>query len=81
MIEEMTASSYLGVVCCHCTGKIAVAGRSAVRYQDLKSRAFTLRCHMREQERVYGFHDVREFEGAPPVRVLRPKRTAGKVAS
>jgi hypothetical protein len=52
-----------------------------VRYQDLKSRAFTLRCHMREQERVYGFHDVREFEGAPPVRVLRPKRTAGKVAS
>ncbi len=69
-----------------------MAGRSAARYQelkesasndleDLKSRAFTLRCQICEKECVYSFSDVHEFEGAPPVRVRRPKRAAEKLAS
>jgi len=90
VIQEIANGSYPGVVCCHCTGKIAVAGRSAARYQELKenesnereelnSRVFTLRCQICEKERVYGFREIREFEGAPPVRVPRPKRGAAKM--
>src|ERR1700723_681995 len=65
MIQEITQSHYCGVLCSRCEERIPVPKRSAELYeelkhgevsvdQDAKSRAFTLRCKVCNEEGVYG---------------------------
>jgi hypothetical protein len=79
MIQEITQSHYWGVLCSRCKERIPVPRTTAVLYeelkrgevsegQDAKSRAFTLRCKVCNEESVYGVKEVLEFEGPPRVR-------------
>jgi hypothetical protein len=79
MIQELTQSHYWGVLCSRCKERIPVPGTTAVLYaqlkrgevsegQDTKSRAFTLRCKVCDEESVYGVKEFLEFEGSPRVR-------------
>jgi hypothetical protein len=85
MIQEITQSSYLGVLCSRCKERIPVPRTTTVLYeelkrgeasevQEIKSRAFTLRCKICNEESVYGAKEVLEFEGPPRVRTAEGKR-------
>jgi hypothetical protein len=87
MIQEMTQSHYLAVLCSRCKERIPVPNRAAVLYeqlelgevsgvQDVESRAFTLRCKACDGESVYRFEEIREFEGKPRIRASEKKKTA-----
>jgi hypothetical protein len=87
MIQEITQSSYLGVLCSRCEERIPVPRSTAVLYeelkrsegsegQDAKSRAFTLRCKVCNEESVYGVKEVLEFEGSPRLRTSEGKRAS-----
>ena len=82
MIQEITQSHYLGVPCSRCEERIPVPRWAAVLYeelkrgevsegQDVKSRAFTLRCKACNEEGVYQIKEVQEFEGMPRVRASK----------
>jgi L-lactate utilization protein LutB len=84
MIQELTRSHYAGVLCSRCKEAIPVPHRLAALHeelqrdevterQDLKSRAFALRCKACDEESVYGIKEVREFEGSPRVRKVKHK--------
>lgn len=87
MIQEVTQVHYLGVLCSRCCARIPVPKKAAVLYeevshgemsesQDVKSRAFTLRCKACDEEGVYATEAMREFEGPPRVRSSERKRDA-----
>lgn len=82
MIQEITQSHYLGVLCSRCEERIPVPRRAAVLYeelkrgavsdgQDVKSRAFTLRCKACNEEGIYENKEIQEFEGIPRVRASK----------
>lgn len=84
MIQELARSYYLGVLCSRCKEPIPVPERVASLYeelkrgeetqrQDLKSRAFALRCKACDGESVYGINEAQEIEGSPPVRKVKRK--------
>ena len=85
MIQEITQSHYCGVLCSRCEERIPVPKRSAELYeelkhgevsvdQDAKSRAFTLRCKVCNEEGVYGLKGIHEFEGQPRTRASNSRR-------
>ena len=87
MIQEITQRNYWGVLCSRCSERIPTPRRVAVLYEELKrgqvsdgqdaqSRAFTLRCRICDEEGVYGFEEIQEFEGPPRVRISERKRAA-----
>jgi hypothetical protein len=87
MIREITQSSYLGVLCSRCEERIPVPRTTALLYeelkrgevsegQDAKSRAFTLRCKVCNEESVYGVKEILEFEGPRRVRASEGKRAS-----
>jgi hypothetical protein len=49
--------------------------------QDAKSRAFTLRCKVCNEESVYGVKEILEFEGPPRIRTSERKRASTVRAS
>jgi hypothetical protein len=84
MIQEITRSNYLGVLCSRCNERISVPRKTAELYEELKHseasesqaakpRAFTLRCKVCNEEGVYAMEAIREFEGPPRVRVEKRK--------
>jgi hypothetical protein len=84
MIQEITQVQYLGVLCSRCNARIPAPKTAAALYeevkhgevsegQDVKSRAFTLRCKACDEEGVYAMEAIREFEGPPRVRAERHK--------
>jgi hypothetical protein len=84
MIQEITRSNYLGVLCSRCNERISVPRKTAELYEELKhgevsesqdaeSRAFTLRCKACNEEGVYAMEAVQEFEGPPRVRTEKVK--------
>jgi hypothetical protein len=86
MIQEITQSHYLGVLCSRCEERIPVPRRAAVLYeelkrgevsenQDVKSRAFTLRCKACNEEGVYEIKETQEFEGIPRARASKTQQT------
>ena len=91
MIQEITQHHYSGVLCSRCKERIPVPKRAAVLYEELKhdevsdgqdarSRAFTLRCRACDEEAVYGFKEVQEFEGPPRVRISEGKLAASNAS-
>jgi len=87
MIQEITRSNYLGVLCSRCNERIPVPKKTALLYeelkhsevsdsQDVKSRAFTLRCKACDEEGVYAVKEIQEFEGPPRVRASNSRRAA-----
>lgn len=91
MIQEITQRHYVGVLCSRCTERIPAPNRAAVLYEELKhgevsdgqdaeSRAFTLRCRVCNEEGVYGFKEIQEFEGAPRMRISERKRAASNAS-
>lgn len=87
MIQELTQAHYLGVLCSRCYARIPVPKKATALYeevtngemiegQDVKSRAFTLRCKACDEEGVYALEAVREFEGPPRVRSSERKLEA-----
>lgn len=85
MIHEITQRHYWRVLCSRCTERIPVPKRAAVLYdeltngevsggQDNKSREFTLRCKVCDQESVYGVVETQGFEWPPKVRTFEGKR-------
>jgi hypothetical protein len=87
MIQEITRSNYLGVLCSRCNERIPVPTKTALLYEepgqskvsnshDAKSRAFTLRCKACNEEGVYAVKEIQEFEGPPRVRALNSRRAA-----
>jgi hypothetical protein len=92
MIQEITQSHYLGVLCSRCKERIPVPNRCAVVYekpehgevsddQDVRSRAFTLRCKVCNEESVYGVKEILEFQGPPRVRTSERKPASTARAS
>jgi len=86
MIQEITQAQYLGVLCSRCNARIPAPKKTAELYeeikhgevsegQDVKSRAFTLRCKACNEEGVYAMEAIREFEGLPRVRAEKRKTT------
>ncbi len=84
MIQEISQIHYLGVVCSRCCARIPVPKKAAALYeevkhgemsegQDVKSRAFTLRCKACDEEGVYAMEAIREFEGPPRARSEKGK--------
>jgi hypothetical protein len=84
MIQEITQLRYLGVLCSRCNARIPVPKKAALVYeeakhgevnedQDVKTRAFTLRCKACDEESVYAMEVIREFEGPPRVRGEKSK--------
>jgi hypothetical protein len=82
MIQEITQSRYLGVLCSRCQERIPVTKRAAALYlrlqqgtlsdtEELSTTAFTIRCKACDEESVFGVDKVREFEG--PARTRRSK--------
>jgi phage FluMu protein Com len=76
MIQEITQRHYLGVHCSRCKERIPAPKKAAALHeelmhrevsdgQDAKSRAFTLRCKVCNEEGAYGFEEIQEFEGSP----------------
>jgi hypothetical protein len=91
MNQEITQRHYLGVLCSRCKERIPAPKRAAVLYEELKhgevsdsqdarSRAFTLRCRVCDEEGVYGFTEIREFEGPPRVRISEGKLAASNAS-
>jgi L-lactate utilization protein LutB len=87
MIQEITRSNYLGVLCSRCNERIPVPRKTAELHeelkhsevsenQDAKSRAFTLRCKACNEEGVYAVNEIQEFEGLPRVRTSNSRRAA-----
>ena len=84
MIQEITRSNYLGVLCSRCNERIPVPRKTAELHeelkhsevsenQDAKSRAFTLRCKACDDEGVYAMEAIRELEGMPRARAEKGK--------
>jgi hypothetical protein len=82
VIQEITRSHYLGVLCSRCEERIPVPRRAAVLYeevkrgevsdgQEVKSRAFTLRCKACNEEGVYEIKEMQEIEGTPRARTSK----------
>jgi hypothetical protein len=91
MIQEITQRHYLGVLCSRCKERIpapksAVALYEEIRHgevsdgQEVKSCAFALRCKVCDEEGVYGFKQIQEFEGPPRVRTSERKRAASNAS-
>jgi ribosomal protein S27E len=85
VIQEITQSHYLGVLCSRCEERIPVPRRAAVLYEELKrgevsdgqevkSRAFTLRCKACNEEGVYEIKEMQEFEGTPRARTSKTQQ-------
>ena len=85
MIQEITQSNYLGVRCSRCEERIPVPRRAAALYEELKhgevsdgqevkSRAFMLRCKACNEEGVYEIKEMQEFEGTPRVRTSKTQQ-------
>ena len=84
MIQEIASNGYLGVRCSRCREPIDVTKRVAVLFdqikprqsderEDLKARAFSLRCKVCDGESVYDVSEVQEVEGQPRKRKLATK--------
>jgi hypothetical protein len=82
VIQEITQSRYLAVLCSRCEERLPVPRGAAVLYdelkrgevsegQDVQSRAFTPWCKACKEEGVYEIKEIQEFEGIPRVRASK----------
>jgi hypothetical protein len=91
MIQEITQRHNSGVLCSRCKERIPVPKTAAALYEEIKhgevsdgqeakSRAFTLRCKICDEEGVYGFKQIQEFGGSPRVRTSERKRASSNAS-
>jgi hypothetical protein len=91
MIQEITQRHYSGVLCSRGKERIPAPKRAVALYEEIKhgevsdgqeakSLAFTLRCKVCDEEGVYGFKEIQEFEGPPRVRTSERKRAASNAS-